>query len=557
MAVAFRANALGNSGQSVTNANVPIVIPASAQGGDVAFVSITAATGTGVFNTVPAGWYVVPGTPVLSGTVDEVWSFTHTMTGTVGTTSPEAGTTVTWIFSVAQKCIANMDVFSGVDPSSTFDAVASASSTTTNTVLTTPTMTPKSANCLIYEVFSGRTAATTNASGTLSALLTSAGFVSTNFPALPNLTQQTAYRTTNQTAPASTGGDTATYVTTNTNQVTLTISVQPPRGASNVAPPNYPGFVPYRNKFRSKYKPLGNTTTSSAGAISATLTQIAATVTATGGTQVLATSNFATLAQLAATVTATGGTQTTATSNFVSLIQVAATVTTSGGTQVIATVNNVAVTQVAAVVTVAGGTQVVTAGAGSVSASVTQLAATVTATGGTQVVASVQNATLAQLAATVTASGGTQVLATSNFVAITQVAATVTTNGGVQTFATVQNSSLAQIAATVTTTGGTQVITAQIAVTLTQIAATVTVSGGTQSIATVNSAVLVQVAAVVTASGGNQFVSAHGGTVTTVAYIMLTDGTLAIVTRSKTKNYVQLQNGRSAVRVGKKLYMVV
>jgi hypothetical protein len=59
-------------------------------------------------------------------------------------------------------------------------------------------------------------------------------------------------------------------------------------------------------------------------------------VTASGGTQTLATINDVAIAQIAATVTASGGTQTVASNVF--LNQVAAIVTASGGTQAVATV---------------------------------------------------------------------------------------------------------------------------------------------------------------------------------------------------------------------------
>ena len=151
----------------------------------------------------------------------------------------------------------------------------------------------------------------------------------------------------------------------------------------------------------------------SSGGTSASVTQVAATVTATGGTQTVAAKRVAAVTQVAGTVTASGGTQAIATVNIASVTQSAANVTASGGTQVITTgsVVNGTVTQVAATVTASGGTQAVTS---SQIASVSQSAATVTASGGTQSLAGVQIATIAQAYASITAQGGTQtVLGTS------------------------------------------------------------------------------------------------------------------------------------------------
>lgn len=164
----------------------------------------------------------------------------------------------------------------------------------------------------------------------------------------------------------------------------------------------------------------------------------------------------ASITQVAAVVTATGGTQTVATPLSTSVTQVAATVTATGGTQTVATVNNVTIAQVAA---------------------------TVTASGGTQIIVTLQNSSIAQLAATVTASGGSQTVASSQIVAISQLAANVTTTGGTQTLATVQNSTISQVATTVTTTGGSQAVSAgtggATSATVAQVAGTVTATGGT------------------------------------------------------------------------------
>jgi hypothetical protein len=141
-----------------------------------------------------------------------------------------------------------------------------------------------------------------------------------------------------------------------------------------------------------------------------------------------------------------------------SITQVAGTVTAGGGTQTIATVNNVAITQVAGTVTATGGTQVI---ATVNNVSITQTAGTVTAGGGTQTVATVNNSAITQVAGTVTAGGGTQVIATTNLVNITQVAGVVTAGGGTQAVSAgsggAVSAAVTQVAGVVTSTGGTQV----------------------------------------------------------------------------------------------------
>lgn len=275
----------------------------------------------------------------------------------------------------------------------------------------------------------------------------------------------------------------------------------------------------------------GGTQTVSATIIaSASVTQVAAAVTATGGTQVVTTTRLVSITQLAANVTATGGTQVVTTSRFVAITQLAATVTATGGTQVITTSRLVAITQVAANVTATGGTQVLSTTAGN--ASVTQVAATITATGGTQTIASALSVSITQLAATVTAAGGTQVVAAIQNVAITQIAANITATGGVQVVTSSQLASVVQLAATLTVTGGTQVVTTVRIVAISQIAGVITATGGSQTVIAVTSASVTQVAANIVATGGTQVVVAKqlGSVAQVAANITATGGTQSIAT---------------------------
>lgn len=188
----------------------------------------------------------------------------------------------------------------------------------------------------------------------------------------------------------------------------------------------------------------------------------------------------ASVAQVAADLTFTGGTQAVAAIQLASVTQVAATLTFTGGAQAVASVQKVAITQVAATLTFTGGTQAVT----SVSfATIAQSAATLTFTGGTQAVASKQIVAITQVAANLTFTGGTQAVATINDVAITQTHATLTFTGGTQVVASGGNVFITQVGASLAFTGGTQSVVAAALVNaaITQAHATLTFTGGTQS----------------------------------------------------------------------------
>lgn len=213
----------------------------------------------------------------------------------------------------------------------------------------------------------------------------------------------------------------------------------------------------------------------------------------------------ATVTQVAANLTATGGTQAVATVRDVAIAQVAANLTATGGTQAVAAivVASASITQVAANLTATGGTQAV---ASVQKVSIAQLAATLTATGGTQSLLAVSIASISQVAATLTVTGGTQALKLAGL--IVQVAANLTASGGTQAVGSVQTVSITQTHATLTATGGTQALAASRIVALAQIAATLTATGGTQSVvaAPLVNAAIAQIAAILTVTPGLQVV---------------------------------------------------
>lgn len=287
----------------------------------------------------------------------------------------------------------------------------------------------------------------------------------------------------------------------------------------------------------SSVSQLAATVTATGGTPSTNVgtSQLAATVTASGGTQTIAALGDVAVSQVAGSVTASGGTQAVATIQDASVAQSAATITATGGTQATATINIAAASQTAASVTASGGTQ---SAVGEASASVSQSAATITATGGTPTTA----IALGQIAATVTATGGTQTVVSTRVVSVSQSAASVTASGGTQAVATTRDVSITQVSASVTATGGTQTADGEVTVTVVQVAATVTATGGTQ-VAVGESGTLdasvAQSAATVTASGGTQIVTISTSPLPPV----------------RIPNLIFLLDGRLAARISKNVYL--
>jgi hypothetical protein len=251
--------------------------------------------------------------------------------------------------------------------------------------------------------------------------------------------------------------------------------------------------------------------------VNASIAQSAATLTATTGTQTLATVNYATVSQVAATLTVTGGSQGIQGIQDVALSQVAATITATTGTQSVAAIQDVAISQVTTTLTLTGGTQNTNIG-------LSQTAATLTASGGTQSITAHINTSVAQVAATLTVTGGAQGVVTLQDVSIAQTSQTLTLASGTQ----VTSVALAQSAATLSLSGGTQ----STGVTIPQSTAALTLTGGTQSVATVNIVAISQVGATITATGGSQGIQdIQDVQITqTGAVLTLTDGTQTIAT---------------------------
>lgn len=269
---------------------------------------------------------------------------------------------------------------------------------------------------------------------------------------------------------------------------------------------------------------IGRLTQRTAAPVNASISQVGATLTFTGGTQAVTSVDDVSIAQSAATLTFSGGTQAVATVNDVSIAQTHATLTLTGGTQTVASVSNSSITQVGATLTFTGGTQTV---AIENNVSVSQSAATLTFTGGTQVISTVNDVAISQSAATLTFTGGTQTVSATVIASstITQVVATLTFTGGTQAIASVQKVSISQSTATLTLTGGIQSIATINDVAISQSGATLTFTGGTQSLQTIRDVQVSQIAAVLTFTGGTQsIISTQLGTVTQVAATLTFSG---------------------------------
>lgn len=224
--------------------------------------------------------------------------------------------------------------------------------------------------------------------------------------------------------------------------------------------------------------------------VSASVSQAGATLTFTGGTQVIVATAIvsATISQAGATLTFNGGTQLSETNGIIT--QSAATLTFTGGAQAIVAIGIVGIGQVAATLTFTGGAQTLTAKR---IAAITQAAATLAFTGGVPAVASIQDASIAQTHATLTFSGGTQAPGAIRDVSIAQIGATITFATGTQAVTVLKTATLTQLAASLIFSGGAQsvssitpVIWVSPAITLTSGAASDTVVSG-ESIATVQS----------------------------------------------------------------------
>jgi hypothetical protein len=243
------------------------------------------------------------------------------------------------------------------------------------------------------------------------------------------------------------------------------------------------------------------------GVVNATIAQVHATLTVTGGTQSAAISAgpSVSITQVYASVTVTGGIQVVLISSSVS--QSHASLTITGGTQTIATINDVAIAQVGATLTATCGSQ----GIQDVQdVQIAQVSVAVTGTGGTQVLTTVNNVSLAQVGASLTVSGGTQALLANILVpiSIAQIHASVTANNGTQFVLISAGPSIiiSQVHANLTASGGVQVST--LTVNVAQVYGTASVTGGNQTQYVQNNATVSQVVGSITATGGTQSVTA-------------------------------------------------
>lgn len=200
MAVAYRAGAVANDGQTTNVTTVNVTIPASAQVGDVAMFVMAQNTGSAVF-TGPAGWTSVSGPDDNNTTLrSQVWA------KQLG--AGEAGTTAAFTSSASARLPGALSVFSGVDYAALSDAVASL--TTAGTTHTSPPVTTSAAGVGIVSFWVLRSAAAApSPTVTLPGTHTADSLTRTAFTASPNYTIQASHLTT-PGAAGNYGGLTAT-----------------------------------------------------------------------------------------------------------------------------------------------------------------------------------------------------------------------------------------------------------------------------------------------------------------------------------------------------------
>jgi hypothetical protein len=213
----------------------------------------------------------------------------------------------------------------------------------------------------------------------------------------------------------------------------------------------------------------------------------------------------ASITQVKAELTTTGGTQAVATVDIAAITQSAASATLTGGTQAVATIQVAAVTQgVYIIIIYPRNFQVV-----SCAAIITQVAGTLAVTGGTQEIATQISVSIEQTAASLTVSSGTQIVDAVSTIAITQAAASLTLTTGTQVISTgaIVNASISQVAASLSITSGTQSVAALQIAEITQVAIAIVLTGGTQGIGTAQIVSIIQSAQSVALTAGTQIVT--------------------------------------------------
>lgn len=217
MAVAFRASATANDASTTAQTNAVFTIPATAQVGDVAVVSLEDSN-AGTTMTTPTGWTVQHG-PDAGTAASTSWLFSKTLA------SGEPGATVTFTKSSGSRYIGEMIVFSGCTDTGIVVAATTGEASGTTTVI--PTLTSP-ANAALITFVNRRRGGTPAPTITIPAGYTSVAQVTTNFGALPEICLKGGYKAA--TTAGTYGGETAT---TDTASVGSTYLVALPATSSS------------------------------------------------------------------------------------------------------------------------------------------------------------------------------------------------------------------------------------------------------------------------------------------------------------------------------------
>lgn len=233
MAVTYRAGATANDGQTSTGSSAAVVIPATAQIGDVALFCMVQNSGSSLF-TAPAGWTLKRGPDTINSNLRTAIWVKQLVSG-------EPGSTVTFTSNVGARLPGAMVVFAG-----TSAALASAVEISTKTTAGTSVTSPPIATAVDYSGIVGfwvlrDNTASPSATLTVPATHTAGAVSKTAFGSAPNYTVASSYRTTPGVAGTygTTTGTASESVTAVVYYLALapsTVAVTPPVASFTASP---------------------------------------------------------------------------------------------------------------------------------------------------------------------------------------------------------------------------------------------------------------------------------------------------------------------------------
>lgn len=234
MAVTYVAGAVANNGQTVGTNTAAFTVPASAQAGDTAIVSLQQNSGSATF-TPPSGWTRLSGPDYTNSNIATVVYAKDLVAG-------DLGGTASFTSSVSARLPGIMDVFRGTATS--LASLTYAQLTAAGTTLTSPTITTTAAGTGIYNIWGPRSGfAAPSPTITVPANHTAVSVSASQFATAPNAGMQGSYLTT-PGAAGSYGGQTATSSGSVTaNNYTIALPASTVTGTLNTSGSGSAGFT--------------------------------------------------------------------------------------------------------------------------------------------------------------------------------------------------------------------------------------------------------------------------------------------------------------------------